>query len=43
MGTEREYSVWNRLWRSDLSKTEIDFTESVTVKKLFMKPFIKSY
>ena len=24
-------------------ETEIDFTEDVTVKKFFMKPFIKSY
>ncbi len=23
--------------------TEIDFTEDVTAKKIFMKPFVKSY
>lgn len=31
------------IWRSDLSKTEIDFTENAAVKKFFMRPFIKSY
>lgn len=36
-------AVENYSWRSDLSKTEIDFTEYVTVKKIFMKPFIKLY
>ena len=43
--------VWNIVlavdkynsWRSDLSKTEIDFTENVIPKKCFMKPFVKTY
>ena len=43
--------VWNIVlavdkynsWRSDLSKTEIDFTENVIPKKWFMKPFVKTY
>ena len=34
---------WIGLFTSKDNKTEIDFTEYVTVKKLFMKPFVKSY
>ena len=34
---------WICLFTSKDNKTEIDFTEYVTVKKFFMKPFVKSY
>ena len=34
---------WIGLFTSKDNKTEIDFTEYVTVKKFFMKPFVKSY
>ena len=33
---------WIGLFTSKDNKTEIDFTEYVTVKKFFMKPFVKS-
>lgn len=34
---------WIGIFISKGDETEIDFTEDVTVKKFFMKPFIKSY
>lgn len=34
---------WTGIFTSKGDKTEIDFTENVTAKKLIMKPFIKSY
>ena len=34
---------WIGIFTSIDDKTEIDFTEYVTVKKFFMKPFVKSY
>ncbi|MCM1251438.1 MAG: SRPBCC family protein [Clostridium sp.] len=34
---------WIGIFISKGNETEIDFTEDVTVKKFFMKPFIKSY
>ena len=34
---------WISIFTSIDDKTEIDFTEYVTVKKFFMKPFVKSY
>lgn len=34
---------WIGIFTSRDGETEIDFTEHVTVKKFFMKPFIKSY
>lgn len=44
-------SLENYQWRSDLgrievlsdTRTEIDFTENVVAKKLFMKPFVKAF
>lgn len=34
---------WVGIFTSQNDKTEIDFTEQVTAKKIFMKPFVKSY
>lgn len=34
---------WVGIFTSKGEETEIDFTEYVTVKKIFMKPFIKLY
>ncbi|MCM1183063.1 MAG: SRPBCC family protein [Roseburia sp.] len=34
---------WIGIFVSKEDETEIDFTEDVTVKKFFMKPFIKSF
>lgn len=34
---------WTGIFTSKENKTQIDFTECVTVKKIIMKPFIKSY
>lgn len=29
--------------KEEMDKTEIDFTEDVTAKKLIMKPFVKAF
>ncbi len=34
---------WTGIFTSRDGGTEIDFTEDVTAKKLFMKPFVKQY
>lgn len=34
---------WTGIFSFQNGKTIIDFTENVTAKKLFMKPFVKSY
>ena len=34
---------WIGIFTSNGNKTEIDFTEYVTAKKIIMKPFVKSY
>ncbi len=34
---------WIGVFRKKGDKTEIDFTEEVTAKKLIMKPFVKGY
>ena len=34
---------WIGIFTSKGNETEIDFTEQVTAKKFFMKPFVKSY
>lgn len=34
---------WTGIFKGKGGKTEIDFTEDVTVKKLIMKPFVKGY
>lgn len=34
---------WIGVFTQSESGTEIDFTEDVTVKKIFMKPFVKAY
>lgn len=34
---------WTGIFTQKDGQTEINFTEDVTVKKLFMKPFVKSY
>lgn len=34
---------WTGVFKGKGGKTEIDFTEDVTAKKLIMKPFVKGY
>lgn len=34
---------WVGIFTSTGDKTEIDFTEQVTAKKFYIKPFVKSY
>lgn len=34
---------WTGVFQEQGEKTEVDFTEDVTAKKLFMKPFVKAY
>ena len=34
---------WSGIFTQKGGQTEIDFTETVTAKKLFMKPFVKAY
>lgn len=34
---------WTGLFNQKDNQTEIEFTENVTAKKFFMKPFVKSY
>ena len=34
---------WTRIFTKKGNSTELDFTEDVTAKKLFMKPFVKGY
>lgn len=34
---------WTGVFSEKDGQTEIDFTENVTAKKFFMKPFVKSY
>lgn len=34
---------WIGIFNSEGNKTKIDFTENVTPKKFFMKPFVKLY
>lgn len=34
---------WSGIFTANDGKTEIDFTEDVVAKKLFMKPFVKSF
>ncbi len=34
---------WSGIFTQKGEQTEIDFTEAVTAKKLFMKPFVKPY
>ena len=40
---ENSKGHWIGIFTSKDDKTEIDFTEQVTAKKFFMKPFVKSY
>ncbi len=34
---------WRGIFRSDGGRTEIEFTEEVTAKKVIMRPFVKAY
>ena len=34
---------WTGIFRSDGGRTEIEFMEEVTAKKVIMKPFVKAY
>lgn len=43
MENENMKGHWTGIFTRENGQTKIDFTESVTAKKLFMKPFVKSY
>ena len=34
---------WTGIFRETNGQAEIDFTEEVTAKKLFMRPFVKAF
>lgn len=37
------YGHWTGIFTQSGGKTTIEFTENVTAKKFFMKPFVKSF
>lgn len=43
MSNDNMEGHWTGIFISENGKTEIDFTENVTAKKIFMKPFVKGY
>lgn len=43
MENENMKGHWIGIFTANGEQTEIDFTEDVTAKKFFMKPFVKSY
>lgn len=43
MENENIKGHWVGIFKEDAGKTEIDFTEDVTVKRFIMKPFVKGY
>ena len=43
MENDNMYGHWTGIFSSRDGITEIDFTEDVTPKKFFMKPFIKAF
>lgn len=43
MSNDNMEGHWTGIFTSKNGKTEIDFTENVTAKKIFMKPFVKGY
>lgn len=43
MNNENMHGHWVGLFQYDNEKTVIEFTENVSVKKLFMKPFVGMY
>ena len=34
---------WSGIFTQKCGQTEIDFTEDVTAKKVFMRPFVKAF
>ncbi len=43
MENDNMKGYWTGIFRSDGERTEIEFTEEVTAKKVIMKPFVKAY
>ena len=43
MENENIKGHWTGIFTQNGNQTEVDFTEDVTAKKLFMKPFVKGY
>ena len=43
MDNENMHGHWVGLFSCGNGETTIDFTENVTVKKLFLKPFVGAY
>lgn len=43
MSNDNMEGHWTGIFTVQSGKTEIDFTEDVTAKKIFMKPFVKGY
>ncbi len=43
MENENMKGHWKGIFTQEEGQTKIEFTEDVTAKKLFMKPFVKSY
>lgn len=43
MENENMKGHWVGIFTQKCAQTEVDFTEDVTAKKVFMKPFVKSY
>lgn len=43
MENENIKGHWSGIFTANGEQTEIDFTEDVITKKIFMKPFVKSY
>ena len=43
MENDNMKGYWTGIFRGDSERTEIEFTEEVTAKKIIMKPFVKAY
>ena len=43
MDNENMHGHWIGIFSNYNGETTIDFTEDVTAKKIFLKPFVKSY
>lgn len=43
MGNDNMKGHWTGIFTRKDGQTEIDFTENVTAKKVFMNPFVKTY
>lgn len=43
MNNENMHGHWVGLFSNNSGRTRIDFTENVTPKKIFLKPFVRNY